>query len=150
MKQTRRKQASDAPAADPRIVAIARPAAGGFGVSAFRVKGGSVEVLASTSCGATGASVRPWIDAQRAARTVTVLPGADVIVRAVQLPSADDRRLEGALQLNASTFVLGRTPSWRVACALLPRERGDSVRTGLVAEWPEEAPVQAPGTGGGG
>lgn len=139
MKQTRRKQASDAPAADPRIVAIARPAAGGFGVSAFRVTGGSVEVLASTSCGATGASVRPWIDAQRAARTVTVLPGADVIVRAVQLPSADDRRLEGALQLNASTFVLGRTPSWRVACALLPRERGESVRTGLVAEWPEEA-----------
>lgn len=139
MKQTRRKQASDAPAADPRIVAIARPAAGGYGVSTFRVKGGSVEVLASTSCGASGASLRPWIDAQRAARTVTVLPGADVIVRAVQLPAADDRRLEGALQLNASTFVLGRTPSWRVACALLPRERGDAVRTGLVAEWPEEA-----------
>ena len=143
MKQPRRKQASDAPAADPRIVAIARPSAGGFGVSAFRVTGGSVEALASTSCGATGAPVRPWIDAQRAARTVTVLPGADVIVRAVQLPAADDRRLEGALQLNASTFVLGRTPSWRVACALLPRERGDAVRTGLVAEWPEEAGAAA-------
>lgn len=139
MKQSRRKQASEAPAADPGVVAIARPAAGGFAVSAFRVREGSVEVVASASCGATGAPIGPWIDSQRAARTVVVLPGADVIVRAVQLPSADERRLEGALQLNASTFVLGRTPSWRVASALLPRERGEAVRTGLVAEWPEEA-----------
>ena len=139
MKQSRRKQASEAPAADPGVVAIARPAAGGFAVSAFRVRAGSVEVVASTSCGATGAPIGPWIDSHRAARTVVVLPGADVIVRAVQLPSADERRLEGALQLNASTFVLGRTPSWRVASALLPRERGEAVRTGLVAEWPEES-----------
>ena len=63
---------------------------------------------------------------------------ADVIVRTVQLPSADEERLAGALQLNASTFVLGRTPHWRVASALLPRERG-GVRTGLVIEWPEDS-----------
>lgn len=153
MKQSRRKQASEAPAADPGVVAIARPSAGGFAVSVFRVRSGSVEVLASTACGATGAPIGPWIDSHRAARTVVVLPGADVIVRAVQLPSADERRLEGALQLNASTFVLGRTPSWRVVSALLPRERGEAVRTGLVAEWPEEAgtgalpPGVAEGTG---
>jgi len=153
MKQSRRKQASEATAADPGVVAIARPSAGGFAVSAFRVRSGSVEVLASTACGASGAPIGPWIDSHRAARTVVVLPSADVIVRAVQLPSADERRLEGALQLNASTFVLGRTPSWRVASALLPRERGEAVRTGLVAEWPEEAgtgalpPGVAEGTG---
>lgn len=153
MKQSRRKQASEAPAADPGVVAIARPSAGGFAVSAFRVRSGSVEVLASTACGASGAPIGTWIDSHRAARAVVVLPGADVIVRAVQLPSADERRLEGALQLNASMFVLGRTPSWRVASALLPRERGEAVRTGLVAEWPEEAgtgalpPGVAEGTG---
>jgi hypothetical protein len=67
---------------------------------------------------------------------VVGLTGAGVIVRAVQLPDAERERLESALELNATTFVLGRTPTWRVASAVLPDARGEGVRTGIVAEWP--------------
>ena len=96
-------------------------------------------MLAAQHFGTDDESVGKWIETQRAARAIVALPGADVIVRAVQLPPADEARLEGALQLNASAFVQGRTSDWRVASALLPRERGEGIRTGLVAEWPEDA-----------
>jgi hypothetical protein len=59
-------------------------------------------------------------------------------VRSVQLPAATEDRLASALELNANAFILGRTPPWRVGWALLARERGEGVRTGIVAEWPED------------
>ena len=139
MSPLRRKPASDAPPRDPRVVVIARPVPGGFELSAFRGTRGSVEPLAESRFEPSDARAAKFVTEHRAARTVVALTGADVIVRAVQLPSADEARLEGALQLNASTVVLGRTAAWRVASALLPRERGDGVRTGIVAEWPEDA-----------
>lgn len=145
MKTFRRTQAEQAPQRDQQLLAVMFPSDQACSLTMVRNDGDRLEVVstlrwnrsegapAAADCGTTG-------------RTVTVLAGADVIVRAVQLPSADESRLESALQLNASTFVLGRTPSWRVASALLPRERGDRIRTGLVVEWPEESAAPEPDT----
>lgn len=139
MSPLRRKPATDAPPRDPRVVVIARPVPGGFEASAFRGSRGTVEPIAESRFDSADARAAGFVADHRAGRTVIALTGADVIVRAVQLPSSDEVRLEGALELNASTFVLGRTSAWRVASALLPRERGDGVRTGIVVEWPEDS-----------
>jgi len=139
MKKSNRKAAVPTLQRDPRVVAVIRATRDGFELKALRWNGGAVSLVAAQDFDADDERVPKWIESQRAARTVIALPGADVIVRAVQLPRADEARLEGALQLNASAFVQGRTSDWRVASALLPRERGDGIRTGLVAEWPEDA-----------
>ena len=139
MKKDNRKPVAPDLQRDPRVVAVVRATRDGFELSALRSIDGAVNMLAAQHFLAEDERVGKWIESQRAARTVIALPGADVIVRAVQLPSADESRLEGALQLNASAFVQGRTSDWRVASALLPRERVEGVRTGLVAEWPEDA-----------
>ena len=139
MNPFRRKPTEDAPQRDPAIVAIACRTRAGWDLMTVRSGAAALELVATERFAAEDARASQWIDGQRAGHTVVALPGADVIVRAVQLPSADEGRLESALQLNATTFVLGRTPFWRVASALLPRERGDGIRTGLVTEWPEDA-----------
>ena len=144
MKKLRRKPAEETPARDPRVVAIVRATAGGLEACAFRSEGRTVQPVADARFGPGDGRMDAWLAECRAARAVVVLPGSDVIVRSVQLPSADEDRLEGALRLNASTFVLGRTPSWRTACAMLPRERGDGVRTGIVVEWPEDGAAPGP------
>ena len=147
MKSLRRKPTEETPTRDPRVVAVVRPVAGGFGAAAYRAEGRALARVADVHFEAADGRMPAWLSECRAARTAVVLPGADVIARAVQLPSADEDRLDGALRLNASTFVLGRTPSWRTACAMLPRERGTGIRTGIVAEWPEDAaePAIPPG-----
>ena len=139
MNPFRRKPAEEAPQRDPAIVAIACRTRAGWDLMTIRSGADALELIATERFAAEDARASQWIGGQRAGHTVVALPGADVIVRAVQLPSADEGRLESALQLNATTFVLGRTPDWRVASALLPRERGEGVRTGLVTEWPEDA-----------
>ena len=139
MNPFRRKPTEEAPQRDPAIVAIACRTRAGWDLMTVRSGADALELVATERFAAEDARASQWIHGQRAGHTVVTLPGADVIVRAVQLPSADEGRLESALQLNATTFVLGRTPDWRVASALLPRERGDGIRTGLVAEWPEDA-----------
>ena len=139
MNPFRRKPTEEAPQRDPAIVAIACRTRAGWDLMTVRSGAAALELVATERFAAEDARASQWIDGQRAGHTVVALPGADVIVRAVQLPSADEGRLESALQLNATTFVLGRTPFWRVASALLPRERGDGIRTGLVTEWPEDA-----------
>lgn len=143
MKSLRRKPAEEMPARDPRVVAVVRPVAGGFEAAAYRAEGRGVQRVAEARFDAADGRMPAWLAECRAARAAVALPGADVIVRSVQLPDADEDRLEGALRLNASTFVLGRTPSWRTACAMLPRGRGDGIRTGIVAEWPEDAAAPA-------
>ncbi|MEI6475397.1 MAG: hypothetical protein WCO75_08380 [Planctomycetota bacterium] len=139
MKKSPKKPAVPTLQRDPRVVAVIRATRDGFELTALRSSDGAVSMLAAHHFGTDDERVGKWIESERAARAVIALPGADVIVRAVQLPRADEARLEGALQLNASAFVQGRTSDWRVASALLPRERGDGIRTGLVAEWPEDA-----------
>ena len=139
MNPFRRKPPEEAPQRDPAIVAIACRTRAGWDLMTVRSGAAALELVATERFAAEDARASQWINGQRAGHTVVALPGADVIVRAVQLPSADEARLESALQLNATTFVLGRTPDWRVASALLPRERGDGIRTGLVTEWPEDA-----------
>jgi hypothetical protein len=139
MNPFRRKPTDEAPQRDPAIVAIACRTRAGWDLMTVRSGAAALELVATERFAAEDARASQWIHGQRAGHTVVALPGADVIVRAVQLPSADEGRLESALQLNATTFVLGRTPFWRVASALLPRERGDGIRTGLVTEWPEDA-----------
>ena len=139
MKKSAKKPAVPALTRDPRVVAVIRATRDGFELTSLRTSDGSVSMLAAQHFGTDDERVSKWIETQRAARAIVALPGADVIVRAVQLPPADEARLEGALQLNASAFVQGRTSDWRVASALLPRERGEGIRTGLVAEWPEDA-----------
>jgi len=139
MKKSPKKPAVPILQRDPRVVAVIRATRDGFELTALRSSDGTVSMLAAHHFGLDDERVDKWIESERAARAVIALPGADVIVRAVQLPRADEARLEGALQLNASAFVQGRTSDWRVASALLPRERGDGIRTGLVAEWPEDA-----------
>ena len=139
MNPFRRKPTEEAPQRDPAIVAIACRTRAGWDLMTVRSGAAALELVATERFAAEDARAAQWIHGQRAGHAVVTLPGADVIVRAVQLPSADEGRLESALQLNATTFVLGRTPDWRVASALLPRERGDGIRTGLVTEWPEDA-----------
>ncbi|NBX31873.1 MAG: hypothetical protein EBR07_03975 [Planctomycetes bacterium] len=139
MKKSAKKPAVPALTRDPRVVAVIRATRDGFELTSLRTSDGAVSMLAAQHFGTDDERVGKWIETQRAARAIVALPGADVIVRAVQLPPADEARLEGALQLNASAFVQGRTSDWRVASALLPRERGEGIRTGLVAEWPEDA-----------
>ena len=139
MKKSPKKPVVPALTRDPRVVAVIRATRDGFELTALRTSDGAVSMLAAQHFGTDDERVSKWIETQRAARAIVALPGADVIVRAVQLPPADEARLEGALQLNASAFVQGRTSDWRVASALLPRERGEGIRTGLVAEWPEDA-----------
>jgi len=139
MKKSPKKPVVPALTRDPRVVAVIRATRDGFELTALRTIDGAVSMLAAQHFGTDDERVSKWIETQRAARAIVALPGADVIVRAVQLPPADEARLEGALQLNASAFVQGRTSDWRVASALLPRERGEGIRTGLVAEWPEDA-----------
>jgi hypothetical protein len=139
MNPFRRKPTEEAPQRDPAIVAIACRTRAGWDLMTVRSGAAALELVATERFAAEDARASQWIDAQRAGHAVVALAGADVIVRAVQLPSADEGRLESALQLNATTFVLGRTPEWRVASALLPRERGEGIRTGLVTEWPEDS-----------
>ena len=139
MNPFRRKPTEEAPPRDPAIVAIACRTRAGWDLMTVRSGAEALELVATERFAADDARASQWIDAQRAGHAVVALAGADVIVRAVQLPSADEGRLESALQLNATTFVLGRTPEWRVASALLPRERGEGIRTGLVTEWPEDS-----------
>ena len=139
MKKSPKKPVVPALTRDPRVVAVIRATRDGFELTSLRTSDGAVSMLAAHHFGTDDERVGKWIETQRAARAIVALPGADVIVRAVQLPPADEARLEGALQLNASAFVQGRTSDWRVASALLPRERGEGIRTGLVAEWPEDA-----------
>ena len=139
MKKSAKKPVVPALMRDPRVVAVIRATRDGFELTSLRTSDGAVSMLAAQHFGTDDERVGKWIETQRAARAIVALPGADVIVRAVQLPPADEARLEGALQLNASAFVQGRTSDWRVASALLPRERGEGIRTGLVAEWPEDA-----------
>jgi len=139
MNPFRRKPTEEAPPRDPAIVAIACRTRAGWDLMTVRSGAEALELVATERFAADDARASQWMDAQRAGHAVVALAGADVIVRAVQLPSADEGRLESALQLNATTFVLGRTPEWRVASALLPRERGEGIRTGLVTEWPEDS-----------
>jgi hypothetical protein len=139
MKKSPKKPVVPALTRDPRVVAVIRATRDGFELTSLRTSDGAVSMLAAQHFATDDERVGKWIETQRAARAIVALPGADVIVRAVQLPPADEARLEGALQLNASAFVQGRTSDWRVASALLPRERGEGIRTGLVAEWPEDA-----------
>jgi hypothetical protein len=137
----RRKKQPQAPARDPRTVAVVRPTAAGFLVLSARAAGRGVEVGAAEDFASGDSRVGAWIDATRAARMVMALPGGSCVVRAVQMPAATDDRLASALELNANSFVLGRSPRWRVASALLPADPGTDVRTGIVAEWPDEEPA---------
>jgi hypothetical protein len=136
MKIPSRQPRQPKPQPDQDVVAVFCPTAGGHEALAARRRGDAIEVIGTERFAAGDARAAAWSAGLLAARCIVGLPGAGVIVRAVQLPDADEDRLRSALQLNANTFVLGRTPSWRVGSALLPRARGDGVRTGIVAEWP--------------
>jgi hypothetical protein len=128
-------------------VAVFHATAEGFqGLIARRTPSG-IEALDTKAFAAGDAGAAQWAADNLAARVVMLLPPGSVIVRAVQMPHAPEDKLASALDLNATTFVLGRTPAHRVATAILPGEHGpDRLRTGLVAEWPEDhAPPALPG-----
>jgi len=126
------------PQRDPRTVAVMRPVPGGFEALVARVAGGGIEVADIARFDEADARAAAWVEASRAARTVCVIEPGRCVVRSVQLPTATEDRLASALELNANAFILGRTPPWRVGWALLARERGEGIRTGIVAEWPED------------
>ena len=126
------------PQRDPRTVAVMRPVPGGFEALVARVAGGGIEVAEVARFDEGDARAAAWVEASRAARAVCVIEPGRCVVRSVQLPAATEDRLASALELNANAFILGRTPPWRVGWALLARERGEGVRTGIVAEWPED------------
>jgi hypothetical protein len=115
-----------------------RPVPGGFEALVARVAGGGIEVAEVARFDEGDARAAAWVEASRAARAVCVIEPGRCVVRSVQLPAATEDRLASALELNANAFILGRTPPWRVGWALLARERGEGVRTGIVAEWPED------------
>ncbi|NBQ14939.1 MAG: hypothetical protein EBU31_10105, partial [Proteobacteria bacterium] len=126
MNPFRRKPAEEAPQRDPAIVAIACRTRAGWDLMTIRSGADALELVATERFAAEDARAAQWIHGQRAGHAVVALPGADVIVRAVQLPSADEGRLESALQLNATTFVLGRTCPAASTKAGTPRLRPPS------------------------
>ena len=134
----KRKKEPQAPARDAHTVVVLRQAPAGFAALWARAAGRGAEVGATEEFGSGDGRIGAWIDSTRAARTVVALPGGSCVVRAVQMPAAAEDRLASALELNANSFVLGRSPRWRVAAALLPQDPVSEVRTGIVAEWPEE------------
>ena len=138
MGTARRTKADTAPQRDPRTVAVMRPVPGAFEALVARAAPGGIEVIEVARFDAADGRAAAWVDASRAARTVCVIEPGRCVVRAVQLPAATEDRLASALELNANAFILGRTPPWRVGWALLAGERGDGLRTGIVAEWPED------------
>jgi hypothetical protein len=103
-----------------------------------RASNGGITVAEVARFDGGDARAAAWVESSRAARTVCVIEPGRCVVRSVQLPAATEDRLASALELNANAFILGRTPPWRVGWALLARERGEGVRTGIVAEWPED------------
>ena len=136
-RRTKAKSESS-PQRDPRTVAVMRPVPGGFEALVARVSNGGIAVAEVARFDGADARAAAWVEASRAARTVCVIEPGRCVVRSVQLPAATEDRLASALELNANAFILGRTPPWRVGWALLARERGEGVRTGIVAEWPED------------
>ncbi len=126
------------PQRDPRTVAVMRPVPGGFEALVARASNGGITVAEVARFDGGDARAAAWVESSRAARTVCVIEPGRCVVRSVQLPAATEDRLASALELNANAFILGRTPPWRVGWALLARERGEGVRTGIVAEWPED------------
>jgi hypothetical protein len=145
MPRPRPAKEDNAPRRDPRVVVVVRPGPAGMEAMAARMLPVGIEVIATERFAANDHRLADWATGLSAARMVGVLVSTACVVRAVQMPSAPDERLHGALELNANSFVLGRTPSWRVAWSLLPGDRG-GMRTGIVAEWPEDGddPVLAP------
>lgn len=143
MKLSKTPKAPPRPAPDPRVVAVFQPMADGFRAMVARKSTAGIEVLATREF-AIGEGAADWAADLLASRTMVVLPAGSAIVRAVHLPKASEDKLQSALELNATTFVLGRTPGHRVAATMLPGERGpDGTRTGLVAEWPTDQPTPA-------
>lgn len=140
----RASRPANRPTSDPRVVAVFCPDRDGYRCLVAKKTAQGLEVLASRHFSTSEGGAAAWTDELLAARRVVVLPSSSVIVRAVHLPQAPEDKLLNALELNTTTFVLGRTPVYRVACGLLAGERGDDrVRTGVVAEWPAEQEVPA-------
>ena len=133
----KRKKEPQAPARDERTVAVLRPVPAGFRALSARAAGRGIEVAATEEFGSGDGRIAAWVDATRAARAVVALPAGSCVVRAVQLPAAAEDRLASALELNANSFVLGRSPRWRVASSLLPPDPLAEMRTGIVVEWPD-------------
>jgi hypothetical protein len=78
------------------------------------------------------------------AASLVVLGTGRTLSRVIELPEAENAKLEAALQLQVSTLQMGAIPTRRTAMALLPWKDGDEGRTGLVVEWPpSDAPVVA-------
>lgn len=89
----------------------------------------------------------PWLPpaagATLPAASVVVLATGRTLARVIDLPDADEARLETALQLQVSTLQMGTVPAWRTGLTVLPRGgTSDRGRTGLVVEWPaSDTPV---------
>ena len=78
------------------------------------------------------------------AASLVVLDTGRTLSRVIDLPDAENAKLEAALQLQVSTLQMGTIPTWRTAMALLPRAEDGEGRTGLVVEWPtSDTPVVA-------
>ena len=133
----KRGKEPQAPARDARTVAVLLPSPAGFRALAARAAGRGIEVADTADFASADGRIAAWIDSTRAARAVVVLPAGTCVARAVPLPAADDGRLASALELNANSFVLGRSPRWRVASSLLPPDPLAEMRTGIVVEWPD-------------
>jgi hypothetical protein len=147
VKLSKTPKAPPRPAPDLRVVAVFQPVEDGFRAMVARKSTAGIDVLATREF-AIGEGAADWAADLLASRTLVVLPAGSAIVRAVHLPKASEDKLQSALELNATTFVLGRTPGHRVAATMLPGERGpDGTRTGLVAEWPTDQPTPALPTG---
>lgn len=96
--------------------------------------------------GSTVAMEGPWSAPAEGqplpAASLVILDTGRTLSRVIDLPDAEEAKLEAALQLQVSTLQMGTIPLWRSALALLPASAGASGRTGLVVEWPaSDVPV---------
>lgn len=100
----------------------------------FRRRGSTVVMEGSWSAPAEGQPLP--------AASLVILDTGRTLSRVIDLPDAEEAKLEAALQLQVSTLQMGTIPLWRSALALLPASAGASGRTGLVVEWPaSDVPV---------
>lgn len=87
----------------------------------------------------------PWLHDLMPERVVVVVPGSDVILRAIPLPRATPAQQQQALALQAEGALTPDSPRCRSACAVVPDgSTGAEERLGIVLEWKPGGAVALP------
>ncbi len=130
---------------DPGVFAVIHRAGGAWRVLVARQAGGSLEVVGTRRFGdADGGAIQAYLQGEKVARVISVVPSSSIVCRTCTLPDAAPAELEQALALQAETHLLGTAEPHRVATAVLEMAPGETSRTGIMVSWPEKAAAAVP------